>query len=230
MSHVNVYCDESNHLETSGSNIMVLGAVYCPTDKRKAISNRIRDLKSKHELAHDFEIKWTKVSASKVDFYKDLVDYFYDDDDLGFRVVIADKGTLDHERYSQTHDEWYYKMYFQLLSVILNPENKYYIYLDIKDTQGAKKVEKLQRVLCNSIYDFNQEIIKRVQQVRSDESEILQLADLLIGAIQASKREDIKNTGKLALIEQIKHRSGYSLKRNTLPKELKTNLFHWSGS
>ncbi len=93
---------------------MVLGAVYCSTDKRRAISSGIRDFKSKHGLAHDFEIKWTKVSASRVGFYKDLIDYFYDDADLGFRVVIADKSTLDYERYSQTHDEWYYKMYFQL--------------------------------------------------------------------------------------------------------------------
>jgi len=209
---------------------MVLGAVYCPTDKRKSVCERIQDIKSKHGLSAEFEIKWTKVSASKIEFYKDLVDYFYDDDDLGFRAVIADKDTLDHERHGQTHDEWYYKMYFQLLSVVLNPENKYYIYLDIKDTQGARKVQKLQEVLCSNFYDFNQQIIKRVQQIRSEESNLVQLADLLIGAIQASKREDATNTGKLELIEQIKHRTGYSLKRNTLPKEYKTNLFYWLGS
>lgn len=229
MAHINVYCDESNHLET-GFDFMVLGAVYCLSDKRHSISNRIRDIKAKHNLPLDFEIKWTKVSPGKSDFYTDLVDYFYDDDDLGFRAVIANKSTLDHNGHNQTHDEWYYKMYFQLLTVILNPENKYYIYLDIKDTQGAQKVQKLHEVLKNSMYDFRQEIIKRVQQIRSDEVEIIQLADLLIGAIQGVQRPTIANEGKQKVIERMRERSGYKLDKTTLPKEHKTNLFYWVGS
>ncbi len=51
--------------------------------------------------------------------YVDFLDYFFDDDDLHFRgVVIPDKKKLDHARYGQTHDEWYYKMYFVLLKAI----------------------------------------------------------------------------------------------------------------
>lgn len=38
------------------------------------------------------EMKWTKISPAKVDLYKDLVNYFFDDDDLHFRgVIIPDK-------------------------------------------------------------------------------------------------------------------------------------------
>ena len=30
---INIYCDESCHLEQDGQSLMVLGAAWCPTDK-----------------------------------------------------------------------------------------------------------------------------------------------------------------------------------------------------
>ena len=81
------------------------------------------------------------MSAAKLDLYLDLIDYFFDDDDLNFRVLVADKSILDHGAFNQSHDEWYYKMYFDMLKVIFDPECRYRIYLDIKDTQGGEKVQ-----------------------------------------------------------------------------------------
>ena len=34
----NVYCDETCHLEHDNSNVMVLGAVWCPQSKLKEIN------------------------------------------------------------------------------------------------------------------------------------------------------------------------------------------------
>lgn len=88
----NVYCDESCHLENDRQKAMVLGAVWCPKDKRWEIAERIREIKQKHGLERDFEIKWTKVSPSKLAFYQDIVDYFFDDDDLHFRGLVVPDG------------------------------------------------------------------------------------------------------------------------------------------
>ena len=147
MSTYNIYCDESCHLPHDQQPIMVLGAVWCPLEKTKEIAVRIREIKSKHKLANGFEIKWTKVSPAKLQFYQDILDYFFDDDDLRFRGVVADKIKLDHQAFGQDHDTWYYKMLFLTLQTILKPENKYRIYLDIKDTRSQKKVTKLREVL-----------------------------------------------------------------------------------
>ena len=46
----NLYCDESCHLENDGQQAMVLGAVWCPSDKRREIADRIREIKIKHGL------------------------------------------------------------------------------------------------------------------------------------------------------------------------------------
>ncbi len=81
-------------------------------------------------------MKWTKISNSKKELYLDLVDYFFDDNDMVFRgLVVTDKDTLNHATFGQTYNEWYYKMYWQLLAII-DPEYSYNFYIDIKDTNG----------------------------------------------------------------------------------------------
>lgn len=225
----NIYCDESCHLENDRQKAMVLGAIWCPLEKTREIALRLREIKQKHGLPPDFEVKWTKVSPAGKVFYLDLIDYFFDDDDLHFRaLIVPDKTLLRHDAFpGQDHDVWYYKMYFDMLKVIFQPEARYRIYLDIKDTRGGQKVEKLHRVLCNDRYDFSRQVIERVQLVRSHEIEQLQLADLLIGAMAYLNRGLQGNAGKLAIIERMRRRSGYDLTRTTLLREEKMNIFRW---
>jgi hypothetical protein len=210
---------------------MVLGAVWCPLERTREISVRIREIKRKHGLSPRFEIKWVKVSPAKIQFYLDIMDYFFDDDDLHFRaLIVPDKSKLRHEDFDQTHDDWYYKMYFDMLKVILHPDARYRIYLDFKDTQGSAKVAKLHGVLCNNMHDFSRQIIERVQLVRSHEVEILQLADLLIGTISYVNRGLSTSAAKQRLVDRMRQRSGYALTRTTLPRENKVNLFRWHAS
>jgi len=225
----NIYCDESCHLENDHQKAMVLGAICCPLDKTREIAVRLREIKQKHGLSPYFEVKWTKVSPAKKELYLDLVDYFFDDDDLNFRaLVVPDKSLLRHDAFpGQNHDGWYYKMYFDMLKVIFRPDAHYRIYLDIKDTRGAQKAAKLHEVLCNNMYDFSREVIERLQQVHSHEIEQLQLADLLIGAVAYLNRGLQGNSGKIALIERIRQRSGYCLTKTTLLREEKVNIFRW---
>ena len=227
----NVYCDESCHLENDRQKAMVLGAVWCPLEKTREIAVRIREMKARHGLPPELEIKWVKVSPAKVQFYLDIIDYFFDDDDLHFRaLIVPDKSQLRHKDFKQTHDEWYYKMYFDMLKVILYPDARYRIYLDYKDTQGATKVEKLHEVLCNNMYDFSRQIIEGLQIVRSNEVEILQMTDLLVGAVSYANRDLTTSAAKFALVQRVRERSGYSLTRTTLFREDKVNLFVWHAS
>lgn len=227
----NIYCDESCHLENDQQKAMVLGAVWCPLEKSHEIAARLREIKGKHGLLPTLEIKWVKVSPGQLPFYLDIMDFFFDDDDLHFRaLIVPDKSLLRHKEHHQTHDDWYYKMYFDLLKVILHPEARYRIYLDYKDTRGGAKVAKLQEVLCNNLYDFRREIIERVQLVRSHEAEILQLTDLLTGAIAYANRELTTSQAKLALVARMRQRSGYRLTDTTLLRESKVNLFRWHAS
>jgi hypothetical protein len=225
----NLYCDESCHLPNDRQPLMVLGVVCCPTEKTREIAVRLREIKQAHGLPASLEVKWNKVSLGKQAFYRAWVDYFFDDDDLTFRAVVADKTGLQHAAYGQDHDTWYYKMMFQLLGRVITPHSSFRIYLDKKDTRSARKVAMLHEVLCNNMYDFNREVVERVQVIESHDVESMQLADLLLGAVGYENRRLSANTGKVALIERIKERSGYTLTRSTLLREAKFNLFHWHG-
>jgi len=212
MSIYNIYCDESCHLENDGINIMGLGAVWFPLNKKEEIFDRVKEIKIKHGLPSYFEIKWNKVSPAKEAFFLDIIDYFFDDDDLHFRcLIVPDKSKLEHATYNQTHDDFYY------------------IYLDIKDTKSQDKIVKLQDYLRRTHYDFEKKIIKKVQHIRSHEAQALQLVDLLLGAVVYFHRGLQSSPTKLKVIQKIKHRSGYTLQQTTLPKESKLNLFIWKG-
>jgi len=224
----NIYCDESCHLENDKQKAMALGAIWVPIAKKDEIFKRLREIKTKHGLSKTFELKWNKVSEGKYAYYNDIVDYFFDNNDLHYRaLIVPDKGVLRHQEYVQTHDQFYYKMYFDLLKTIFSPNCSYNIYIDIKDTQGEEKVKKLHDILCNNHYDFSHDIIRKVQQVRSHEVELIALADFFTGALSYFHRELNTSQAKLKLIEKIKERSGYSLDRSTLYKEEKFNLFIW---
>lgn len=231
----NIYCDESCHLEHDRIPVMVLGALWCPVGRAAAIARRVRDTKQEHNLPPGFEVKWTKVSPAQVDLYLDLADYIFDEADLHFRgVIIADKAVLDHAVRNQTHDTWYYKMCFTMLEPIIDPECRYRVYLDIKDTRSEHKRAKLEEVLRNSRYDSVGRIVERVQQVRSHECDLMQLADLLIGAIAHHNRiqtGDLQgrttSQAKRQVISRIQRRSGKSLVNTTWLREPKLNLLRW---
>lgn len=233
MKLYNIYCDESCHLEHDGNNLMVLGGILCPEDLKAKVFNDIRDIKKKHGLSSWFEIKWTKVSKSKVEFYIELIDYFFEIEELFFRGIVAmDKTKLDHDKYNDgDYDTWYYKMYFALLNPMIDPFGKYNIFIDIKDTRGGPKVKKLREVLCNNMYDFKGEVIQNISQIDSKESEILQLSDLLIGALSYYNRDiylcEGSNEGKNRIIETLKEIHGINLSATTHKTESKFNIFVW---
>jgi hypothetical protein len=223
-----IYCDESCHLEHDGIKQMGLGAVWCLKDKTKEISKRLIEIKQRYAFSHSDELKWVKISSNHFQPYLDFVDYFFDDDDLHFRgVLIPDKTILDHEKYGQTHDEWYYKMFFHLLSHIIDPKQHYTINLDYKDTHGGERTKKLREVLCNNYYDFDRRIIGDINLVKSHQVELIQLTDILVGALTYNARNLIENQGKLKIIDRIKKRTGYTLNNTTLYREDKFNLLVW---
>jgi hypothetical protein len=225
---IHVYCDESCHLENDQARAMVLGAVWCPASHRAMLARKVKALKQAHGLAPGFEIKWVKVSPSGLNFYRALLDLFFDEPLLHFRgLVVPDKAALDHGRFAQNHDVFYYKMWYLLLNRLITPEERYRIFIDIKDTRGQAKIAKLHEVLCNSNCDFDRSVIQSIELVHSHDLPLLQLVDLLIGALGFAHRGLQESPAKLALVTHLRHRSGLSLERSSLLRAEKFNLFVW---
>lgn len=226
---VNVYCDESCHIEHDGIPVMALGSVTCSLTETRAASDAARDLKLRHGLARDFEAKWSKVSPAKMDYYLDLVNLFIGDHRLNFRgLLVSNKHTLDNAKFDQTYIDWHYKMYCTLLKPIVMHPLRYRIYLDVKDTQGGEKIQDLRDALGSTFDDLNLSCIERVQQIRSRESELMQIVDLLIGAIAYKNRGLSKSAAKNAIVDLLCSRlGGNALSTTSAYGAGKFNLLRW---
>lgn len=227
----NIYCDESCHLPNDGINLMVLGGISCPTEYKEQVYRDIREIKRSHGVNSKTEVKWTKVSSPKIEMYRDLINYFFNNDYLEFRAVVAkDLEYLDHSKFNQDdHDLWYWKMYYFLLDWFIKPGGEYQIFIDIKDTNGGPKVKKLHEVLSNHKYDFRKDLIKQINQINSNRSDILQLTDLLIGCLSFYHRElhVSGSKSKAALVDTVREHVKSKID-GSYPSEKNFNIFIWS--
>jgi hypothetical protein len=213
----NFYCDESTHIERDGQPFMILAYVSTAYNQLSEHNKAIRELKIKH--FYRGEMKWSKVSKGQYPFYTDVIDYFFRTD-LQFRAVIIDKSKLKHEDFGQSHDDFYNKMYFQLLHKKIYSDANYNIYLDIKDTHSYKKARHLKTYL-----ERDYQNVGNLQVIQSYESELLQIADVLMGAINYKLRGLNQVTAKNNLIERIERLCGKSITHPSNLGESKFNKF-----
>lgn len=196
----NIYCDESTHLPHDRHPYMVLGCVSIAYNQKDMAKAQIKEIKEKH--GYHGELKWTNVHEATFQMYNELLDYFFMTD-MNFRAVIVDKSQIDESRPDYTSNDFYYRMYYQLLHYEMNLENNYNVYLDIKDTSSASKLHRLQDIL-----KWNASISK-LQFVRSHESCFVQMADVIMGAVNYNLRREKgdvqgKSLAKVKLVDKIK--------------------------
>ncbi len=217
----NIYCDESTHLIHDNHPYMVLGYVSVAYPQIRLAKSEILAIKKKYDYTE--ELKWTNVHEATYRVYSELIDWFFMND-IEFRAVVVDKSQIDESRVDYTFNDFYFRMYFQLLHTKVDFENTYNVYLDIKDTCSYEKLAKLRQIMT-----YNSSI-GRFQFIRSHESVFIQLADVLMGAINYNLRIEKgeiegKVIAKRKLIDKIKKHSSISLNTTTPLSRKKFNLF-----
>lgn len=218
-----VYIDESCHLENDGFPVMCVGGTYVREEDWKDLSNQIKRIKLKHHSPT--ELKWNKVSASRMALYKELIDFFFTQPSMQFRaLLIKHKENINNERYnSGDHNIFYYKTMFYLLRDA-HSSDQYKIYMDIKDSRGKARLNKLSSVL-EKVCGTGK--YTHFQNIRSEESQFIQLTDFFIGAIVYKQRSDIASTNKVKneIVDYLEHKSRYSITESTPPWELKFKIW-----
>ena len=217
----NSYCDESTHLIHDGRPYMLLSCISIAYPQIRLAKEEIKAIKRKFNYTE--ELKWTNVHSTTYKVYAELVDWFFMND-LEFRTVVVGKSQIDEQRADYSFNDFYFRMYFQLLHTKVDFQNRYNVFLDIKDTCSGEKLEKLKKIMS-----YNSSI-GTLQFIPSRESVFIQLADVLMGAINYNLRiqkGDVKGNviAKLKLIEKIKRHSNISLNTTTPLSRNKFNLF-----
>ncbi|CZR01197.1 Protein of unknown function [Trichococcus flocculiformis] len=199
---IEVYCDESRaetiYGDESTDRYMVIGGLWIPHEKRKKVKNKINYLKKKYDINH--EVKWKTVSASKLPFYVELVDFFLESKYIRFRCIVVDSHKVNMKLYHNSDAELgFYKFYYLLLQKWCEGNETYRIYLDYKQNKLGDRLSVLNKILNNASLSYVEDVIA----LNSEESVFIQLADILIGAVGYKFNGYDSENAKKVIINQI---------------------------
>jgi len=190
------------------------------TDYRQ-ILEKIQKFRNVFKLGTEF--KWTNISKSRINFYQAVIDLFMNEPGLGFRAVIVNKKHLNHKLFNDgDHNLFYYKMFYYVIDHFINTQDTYKVFFDYKDTKSKIRLSELKKVFDNK-YRNNTDI--SFQNIRSHESQLIQLADIFIGAVSYKVRGLKTSEAKLNIVEYLEKKTGRNLIYSTSPFDKKFNLF-----
>lgn len=199
-----VYCDESGLealIKKEEHLYIAIGGIWMPADFRPIFKEHISTIKQKYNVYG--ELKWNKVSPSFFELYKDIVDYFFQTEQLRFRVILIESNKVDNYTFNNKDSELgFYKFYYQLLHHWIFDYNNYNVFLDLKENRNKGRLNQLQKYLdlANLTSD-----IQQVQGLPSDESLGIQMADILTGLVNAKFNKEISSKAKIGLIDHIEN-------------------------
>lgn len=199
-----IYCDESGleALSHKRSHLFTaIGGVWMPADYRAIFKEHITAIKLKHNVYG--ELKWNKVSPKFYELYKDIIDYFFQTEQLRFRVILVEANKVDNFFFNNKDIELgFYKFYYQLLHHWIFDFNNYNIFLDLKINRDRTRLKALRNFLDYSNLTSG---IHQVQGLPSEQSLGIQLADILTGLTNAKFNQEITSEAKLGLISHIEN-------------------------
>jgi len=212
---------------------LVLGGIIVTIDEIPEVLQAISDVRERFNLRR--EMKWTKVSNGYLPAYRAFTDVFFElhaRDILHFHSVIIDTHKLNHPKFNSGDAEiGFSKFIYQLLvnkfGRLYAKYTPYHVYLDKRETTHS--LDELRSVLNNGIasrYNISGRPYRRVQFRDSKQSELLQLNDILIGAIGARKNghhlKQNASAAKIALADHIAASAKIQHLGNTTPFSKKT--------
>ena len=220
---IEVYCDESRpetiFSQNSVDRYMIIGGIWVNHSERKKVKNKISYLKKKYGI-HG-EVKWTKVSPMSLEFYKEVLNYFFKNENLRFRCIVVDSYKLDLEKYHNSDGELgFYKFYYELLNKWIEGNEVYRIYLDNKSNKDGNRLHELKSILNKVSFSS----IESVLSINSNESIFVEIVDILIGAVGYKYHNYGRSEAKNTLLEIIENNIGGPIS-GTAPTERKFNVF-----
>jgi len=184
------FLDETGLIHSDRDKFFALGIIECDDPQR--LYNRIRKIRHKYRYCE--ELKWSNLDR-KIRF--DVARYFFDiflQEKAKFNCLILKKDELDFEKYFQND---LYKAYRNFTVALLKlmigktPEKVMIILADDYFSPDGTDLEITIKKFVNNHYQ--KFAVAGVCQINSKSSDLLQLTDLILGAIlyDLKKREGI---------------------------------------
>ncbi|MBX6369435.1 MAG: DUF3800 domain-containing protein [Rhodospirillales bacterium] len=203
------FLDETGTLASPRDPFFAVGLLRCaePYQLSRPMQ-RIRDKQHFYD-----EIKWNKVSQKKLPLMIDLVNVFLSSD-ATFSAFIADKTRHDVIGRFGGSFKAYEALARQLVRGSVRRDEVLFVIADEYSTPPAETFEENVRDYVNQ--RLRRQAVAGVCRMRSSGSDLLQLIDLLLGAVVYEYKADrgVVSLGpykpKVKLLEHIKRRAGVS--------------------
>jgi len=220
-----IYTDESN---ITASRYMLIGGLWLPLDAQDRVRLALQKVRDTYGLLH--EMKWTKVSRTMLPAYKSFVDVFFDEPELSFKCIVIDRYALDYAAYHKGDEELgFYKFYFLLISRKLGPRHLYWLYTDERHNRKPYRLAVL-KLTVNNWWQKRAGVkpLRAVEARCSHDEDMLQLADILLGAVGYCWNDRGESKAKVMLAKHIASQMGWlTLKVRTRPYAPKLNVWVW---
>jgi hypothetical protein len=141
------------------------------------------------------ELKWTKVSPKKLAQYESLVDLFFEyakKNVIHFKAVVFDTHQIKDKQFHQGDANLrFHKFYYQFLlhkfgHYAKTDDHLLWVFLDQRSESDTVKLGTLRKVLASGIknkYGRKTDVVRRVEARDSHECNLMQVADVLMGAV-----------------------------------------------
>lgn len=215
-----IYSDESRH---TGHRYMLMGAAII----RRNDVPMFNDTMAKYRLATKmpYELKWSKVNVQKLKEYKTFIDYFFalnNENKTHFKCIIIDNEGAANAKYRKIPQDT--RLHKQYHSLILHKFGKKYyktakpckfiLHPDQRETKQdfEESTEFLNKSMRNHFNDNTISPFVKIQPVESHLCELVQIIDILLGAIGFEKNGNHllsgSNVGKIELCKYIAEKAG----------------------
>ncbi|MFN8468245.1 MAG: DUF3800 domain-containing protein [Caldilineaceae bacterium] len=221
-----IYCDESRQ---RAHRFMVLGGVILSRDFEPDFLQMVEEYRNSCHM-HS-ELKWQKVSRGKLVEYQRFVDLLFDNrKSIYFKAIIIDTHQMNNQKYNKGDKELgFYKMiYLFLLHSFgrhLCNSDRCIVTLDQRNTQY--KLSHLANILNNGLnkrYRLSQRPVRNIQAANSSQNPMIQLADVLMGAVgfQANGDDQLPaaSQAKIELANYIARRARLLHLKQSTPRQL----------
>ena len=225
MTFYHVYADESRQ---QAHPCMLYGLLFIPRERAEQILRDECDRLRERHCWGTGEFKWEKVSLGKLHVYKEFVDIFFDNLDAEFRCLVVDKSKIDYQTYHDNDRETaFYEFYFQALSRNLDSANQYLVFTDSRQNRQSNRLTDLK---AKTNYHWllkgaQENIVRNVEPRISKTESLLQITDVLLGAIGYDIEERMESPAKVEMVRHIAARIGCSRLREHLGKGSRFNVW-----
>ena len=229
-----VSCDESG---VGGETHYGFGALWMKEQRRGDFVREVLRIRNAHK--YHYECKWQKVNNHRyLDFYRELVDFFFKKEWLAFHCVLIRKGLVDKHFHGGDYDLARRKHFTGFLvskikdciNANCGKENTFRIWVDKIASRYGKSDEAVgiiaERILNLELGKGNR--IEAVTTRDSKEVPSIQLCDLLLGAAIQAWNKTSESDVKAKLQAHIASYLGWhNLASDTDPFERKFNIWYF---